>query len=57
MCIRDSNGSLLLESFQRLWKLQLHADIVAGGHGIPVIGGHADQIIMLAYKYAMLNNR
>ena len=51
------NGSLLLESFQRLWKLQLHADIVAGGHGIPVIGEHADQIIMLAYKYAMLNNR
>ena len=51
------DGSRLLESFLKLWKLQLHPDIVAGGHGIPVIGSHADQIIMLAYKYAMLNNR
>ena len=51
------DGLRLLESFQKLWRLQLHPDMVAGGHGIPVIGSHADQIIMLAYKYAMLNNR
>ena len=51
------DGARLLESFQKLWRLQLHPDMVAGGHGIPVIGSHADQIIMLAYKYAMLNNR
>ena len=51
------DGSRLLESFLKLWKLQLHPDIVAGGHGIPVIGSHADQIIMLAYKSAMLNKR
>lgn len=54
---RNYNGIRLLDSFQKLWKLNLHPDIVAGGHGIPVIGRHADQIIMLAYKYAMLNNR
>lgn len=51
------DGLRLLESFQKLWRLQLHPDMVAGGHGIPVIGSHADQIIMMAYKYAMLNNR
>lgn len=49
--------TILGESFKKLWALQLSPFIVAGGHGTPIIGSHAKDSIMIAYKYYMLNNR
>ena len=51
------NAKKLEESFAKLWKLDLHPDMVVGGHGNPRIGKNASDMIMIAYKYFLLSHR
>ena len=44
-------------SFERLWKMKLMPDVVAGGHMNPRMGDDAGQMIMLAYKEYLLSHR
>lgn len=51
------DGKLLGESFAKLWQMDTHPTLVGGGHGTPILGKPAENILMLAYKYYLLNNR
>lgn len=51
------NAKKLEESFAKLWKLDLQPDMIVGGHGNPRIGKNASDMIMIAYKYFLLNHR
>lgn len=51
------NSEKLGRSFERLWSLNLKPTIVLGGHGNPRIGKDANDMIMIAYKYYLINNR
>lgn len=53
----DFNAQKLGESFARLWDMKLAPTIVIGGHGNPRIGKDAKDMIMIAYKYYLLNCR
>lgn len=44
-------------SFQKLWDLNLSPTIILGGHGNPRIGKGTEDLIMVAYKYYLINNR
>ncbi|RWZ64116.1 MBL fold metallo-hydrolase [Lacticaseibacillus paracasei] len=47
----------LRQSFAKIWALKLNPDIILGGHGIPRIGNDAKNVIQVAYKYFLVNNR
>lgn len=51
------DGKVMGESFAKLWKMNLRPVLFGGGHGIPIIGKPAKDILMIAYKYYLLHNR
>lgn len=51
------NSTYLGESFAKIWSIGLTPTIILGGHGIARIGKDAKEIIKIAYKYYLLNNR
>lgn len=53
----DYDVQKLGESFKKLWSLNLNPNVIVGGHGIPRIGAEAKDLIMIAYKYYLLENR
>lgn len=53
----DYNSDKLGTSFAKLWKLDLKPTLIMGGHGTPIFGERAKDLIMIAYKYYLLNNR
>lgn len=51
------NREVMGESFAKIWKLDIHPTFIGGGHGTPIIGTPASNILQIAYKYYLLNNR
>lgn len=51
------NADALGRSLKKLFEADLHPDVVVGGHNNPRIGSDAVEMIRLAYKYYLLNDR